>query len=165
VTPNKLQPALLGGVFIGVLSALPVVNFANCCCLWVLGGGVLAAYLMQQNHPAAITIADGALVGMLAGVIGGVIWTFLSIPFEMMTQQAFRPFLERMIESSRDMPPEARDWLERLSGPGGLAWPLRIISMFFTIVVSLVFAMLGGILGAAIFKKNIPAPPAGTIDV
>jgi len=70
-----------------------------------------------------------------------------------------------MIESSRDMPPEARDWLERLSGSGGLAWPFRVISMFFTIVVSLVFGMLGGILGAAIFKKNIPAPPAGTIDV
>ena len=35
-----LQPALYGGLFIGVLSALPVVNIGNCCCLWFAGGGV-----------------------------------------------------------------------------------------------------------------------------
>ena len=66
--PPRLQPALLGGLFIGVLSALPIINIGNCCCLWVLGGGALAAYLMQQNHPYPITVADGALVGLMAGV-------------------------------------------------------------------------------------------------
>ena len=39
MTPAKLQPALLGGVTIGVLSALPVINLANCCCAWILFGG------------------------------------------------------------------------------------------------------------------------------
>ena len=29
--PQKLQPALYGGVFIGVLSALPVVSAGNVC--------------------------------------------------------------------------------------------------------------------------------------
>ena len=59
MAPAKLQPALLGGVTIGVLSALPVINLANCCCAWVLFGGALAAYLMQQNHPEPIMIGDG----------------------------------------------------------------------------------------------------------
>ena len=44
-----IQPALLGGVAMGVLSALPVINIANCCCAWILFGGGLAAYLMQQG--------------------------------------------------------------------------------------------------------------------
>ena len=35
-TPPKLQPALFGGLFIGVLSALPLVSVGNCCCLWVI---------------------------------------------------------------------------------------------------------------------------------
>jgi len=44
---SKLQPALLGGTFLGILSALPIVSAANlCCCLWVVAGGVLAAYLL-----------------------------------------------------------------------------------------------------------------------
>ena len=29
-TPPRLQPAVFGGIFIGVLSALPLVNIANC---------------------------------------------------------------------------------------------------------------------------------------
>ena len=71
---GRLQPALYGGLFIGVLSALPLVNVGNCCCcLWVVCGGVLAVYLRQQNSPFAVTSAEGALVGLLAGLFGGVI--------------------------------------------------------------------------------------------
>ena len=64
--PPKLQPALFGGLFIGVLSALPIINIGNCCCLWVIGGGVLATYLMQQNHPYPIA-AVGRRPGGPAG--------------------------------------------------------------------------------------------------
>ena len=63
MAPAKFQPALLGGVAIGVLSALPVVSVANvCCCAWIVFGGALAAYLMQANHPEPIQIGDGAIV-------------------------------------------------------------------------------------------------------
>ena len=49
----RYQPALLGGLFIGVLSSLPVVGAANyCCCLWVVVGGVLTVV------PAAAGPAD-----------------------------------------------------------------------------------------------------------
>ncbi len=41
--PSKMQPALIGGVILGVLSAVPFVNALNClCCLWVIAGGVVA---------------------------------------------------------------------------------------------------------------------------
>ena len=56
---GRLQPALLGGVFIGVLSTLPIINIGNlCCCRWVISGGALAAYLLQQNQPEPITGAQ-----------------------------------------------------------------------------------------------------------
>ena len=44
---QKLQPAVLGGLLIGVLSALPFVSM--CCCLWVIAGGVLTTYLLQER--------------------------------------------------------------------------------------------------------------------
>ena len=69
--PNYLQPALVGGVIMGVLSALPFVAGGNlCCCLWVVSGGAIAAYLFQQNQSTPIATGDGALVGLLAGLIG-----------------------------------------------------------------------------------------------
>src|SRR4029079_17897430 len=111
----KFQPALFGGLFIGVLSALPIVNIGNCCCLWVIGGGVLATYLMQQNHPYPIGAADGALAGLLAGVIGGVLGTLLSIPIEMMMGPVQRQFMEAILSRSQDMPEETRRMLENMN--------------------------------------------------
>ena len=86
MTPAKTQPALLGGVVIGVLSALPVINLANCCCAWILFGGALAAYLMQQNHPEPIMIGDGAIVGLLAGVVGAFVWLIVSVPISVVME-------------------------------------------------------------------------------
>ena len=64
---GRLQPALLGGVFIGVLSALPFIGAGNCCCcMWVLGGGILSVYLRQQNSPAPLEASEGALLGLMA---------------------------------------------------------------------------------------------------
>jgi len=58
----------------GVLSALPVISAGNaCCCLWVVSGGVVAAYLFQQNTSRPITPGDGAMVGLLAGFIGALV--------------------------------------------------------------------------------------------
>ena len=36
---------------------------------------------MQQNHPYPVTAADGALVGLLAGLIGGIVATPLIDPY------------------------------------------------------------------------------------
>src|SRR5215510_3063845 len=104
--PQKLQPALYGGVFIGVLSALPLINIGNCCCLWVIGGGVLATYLLQQNHPYPVTAADGALVGLLAGLIGGVIATVLEIPIKMAMGPVTQQLVERLVLSNPEFPEE-----------------------------------------------------------
>src|SRR6187402_3859167 len=94
MTPSKTQPALLGGVTIGVLSALPIINLANCCCAWIVFGGALAAYLMQANHPEPIQIGDGAIVGLLAGLIGAFVWLIVFIPISSM----MAPFGSRMAE-------------------------------------------------------------------
>jgi len=65
-----IRSAALGGLFIGVLSALPIVGAANCCCcLWIVSGGALAAYLEAQQQNRTLTGGEGAAVGALAGVI------------------------------------------------------------------------------------------------
>ena len=60
---TRYQPALLGGLFIGVLSALPVVNTANlCCCLWVIVGGVLTSLSVAAGTAGARrAVRGGAL--------------------------------------------------------------------------------------------------------
>jgi hypothetical protein len=157
--PAKLQPALLGGVAIGVLSALPVINLANCCCAWILFGGGLAAYLMQQNYPGRVGAGDGALVGLMAGAIGAVIYSLLSIPLAAALGPWQSGIIEGALDNAADMPPELRAWLESMRGGGaimGIAW---IMGTLFMLCISSFFGMLGGILGALFFAKDGPPPP------
>src|SRR4029453_9142485 len=105
---DRVQPAFWGGLFIGVLSALPLGNAGNCCCcLWVICGGALAAYLRQQNSRVQFEAAEGARVATMAGAIGGVIATVLSIPFQMLVGPYQRQVMERILSSNPDVPPEA----------------------------------------------------------
>ena len=152
---GRLQPALLGGLFIGVLSALPIINMGNCCCcLWVLGGGVLAVYLRQQNLPVALEASEGALLGLMAGVIGGVVWGVLSIPITLLMGPLQAEWMAKILERGQDVPPEMREGLERMMGTG-----VQAFAIIFNVIISTVFGMLGGLLGVAIFKKNVPPPP------
>jgi hypothetical protein len=158
---GRLQPAFWGGLFIGVLSALPLISAGNCCCcLWVLMGGALATYLRQQNLPVQVDAAEGAIMGLLAGAIGGVIWTILGIPIQMMTSGFQEQWMETVLNSNPDMPAEVRDMMEQLSRGAAFG----ILAFVFNFCASLLFGTLGGLLGVAIFKKNVPPPP-GTVEI
>ena len=169
MVPAKLQPALLGGVAIGVLSALPVINIVNlCCCAWVVAGGALASHLMQQNHPAPINAGDGAIVGLLAGAIGALVGTVLSVPIAMMMGPFQMQMMERVLQGAEDMPPEVRSIFEQMGGMSGTtAMGIGFIfSLFFSLFFYSLFGTFGGLLGALIFRKDAPppAPPAPGFD-
>src|SRR5436190_13964844 len=81
---NKLKPAVIGGVVLGLLSVIPFVSVVNvCCCLWAILGGMLATYLYVKNSPTPVTPGEGAVVGALAGIIGAVISVILGIPISL----------------------------------------------------------------------------------
>jgi hypothetical protein len=155
---GKHQPALLGGLFIGVLSALPVVGAANvCCCLWVIVGGVLVTYLQQQAKPTPVETGDVVIGGLLAGVIGAVI---ASLGFLLLTGAggaAIQDSIRQGMEQGGDVPPEVRDMITRFTEPRTLG----VMMFAINIPVYAVFAMAGSLLGMAFFKKKLPpqAPP------
>ena len=99
-----------------MLSALPVINLANCCCAWVLFGGALASYLMQQSHPDPIQAGDGAIVGLLAGVVGAFVWLVISIPITTALAPFQSEMTQRMLRDASDMAPEMRRFFESMAG-------------------------------------------------
>jgi hypothetical protein len=150
----------------GVLSALPIISAGNaCCCLWVVGGGVIAAYLFQQNQTTPITPADGALIGLLAGIIGAVVHFLVAIPIDILVAPMERAMLQRMLDMGT-FPPEVRDILDRYGRGGAMGGAFfiisRIVGLMFWIFVGGVFSTLGGLLGALMFRKQTPP---GAIDV
>jgi hypothetical protein len=150
----------------GVLSALPIISAGNaCCCLWVVSGGVIAAYLFQQNRSAPMTPADGALVGLLAGLAGAFVYSVVAIPIDILVAPMEQAIVQRVLDMGT-LPPEVHDILDRYgrgSGGGAAFFILgRIVGLMFAIFVGGVFSTLGGLLGALIFKKQTPP---GVIDV
>jgi hypothetical protein len=147
------------GALIGVLSALPIVGWLNtCCCLWVVLGGAMAVWISQSNHPYPVTAADGALVGLLAGLVGGLVAIPLNMVFEPMQRQLVLRLLDSM---QTEVPPQFRTILE--SRGSGI---MIAVNGVFATVVYAIFAMLGGLLGVALFKKkDLPPPPAATVEI
>ncbi|MBA2303087.1 MAG: hypothetical protein H0W08_10685 [Acidobacteria bacterium] len=153
----RLQPVLLSGVFIGVLSALPFINC--CCCLWVLAGGALTVYLRQQNVAGSIPAAEGALLGLMAGFMGGVLAALLSIPIQMVMGPIVQGWVSAMMAANNEVPAETREMIEKIMSSSGR----QVLNAIFSIIASTVFGMLGGLLGVAVFKKNAPPPPPTVI--
>jgi uncharacterized membrane protein len=150
------QPALFGGLVMGVLSALPIISAGNlCCCLWVISGGVVAAYLLQQNQTPSITPADGALVGLLAGVAGAFVYLFLSIPITFLIAPVQRQIMARIVENAGGMPPQFREFMRSRLRTGVSI----ILGFALMLVVGVIFSTLGGLVGAVVFRKPSSSPP------
>ena len=152
--PSKTKPALIGGAVMGVLSAAPILNLGNaCCCLWVICGGIVAAYLLQQEQAEPINAGDGALVGLFAGLFGTLVTVLLSIPISLVMAPLQRQILERLNQDGQ-MPRGFEDFAA--SAAIGVLGTVVLAMVF--LVAGVIFSTLGGLLGAAIFKK--PAQPA-----
>jgi hypothetical protein len=156
--PKRLQPAVFGGLLIGVLSALPIVSVGNCCCLWIVGGGLLAAYLMQANHPEPIDLGDGAVAGLLAGIIGAFVWALVSLPMNLVLGPFQARMLERIMDASRDVPDGVRTWIRTFRYEGfGL---VRVLVGFtFMLIAGMVCSTVGGLVGAALFQRKSTGSP------
>ena len=155
-----IQPALLGGLFIGILSALPFINVGNCCCLWIISGGFLAAYLDSQNTYSRLTVGRGALDGFLAGVFGAFVWAIVALALNPIIGPMQQRFAEQMAAQSQTMPPEVREWFDAVAArsTSPFRWAIGFVAQLF---VGMVFAPIGGMLGAVFFKKDVPPALGG----
>jgi len=113
-------------------------------------------YLLQQKSPIPVATSEAVLQGLVAGAVGGVIVTLAQSLF----MSAMGPMiLERMRSSMNDsqMPPEARQFMERIFSGSGFT----LMMVFITVPLYAVFSMAGSFLGLAFFRKKVPpqAPP------
>jgi hypothetical protein len=158
---NKVKPALIGGVLLGVLSAIPFVNALNiCCCLWAILGGMLASYLYVKNSPTPATPGDGAMIGAIAGVIGAVVSLILGIPISYAMGPTMRNIMLGWIENMD--PRQAEQFRRSFEMSGDSILPV-IINALILAVLLLIFSIIGGLIGTALFEKRKgsaePPPP------
>ena len=145
---DKLKPALLGGLVVGLVSAIhSLIPFVSaCCCIWSLVGGALAAFLYIKGSSIPVKIGDGAIVGALAGVVGGIIYVVIYLPISLLWGMA--AMQEQLNRSGVQIP-----------FSGSL---LVIVGSIIGAIVLVLLSTLGGVIGTAIFEKRkngTPPPP------
>jgi len=168
--PSKWRSALFGGIAIGLISGIPVINLVNCCCCaGILGGGVFTYYLYREEHTEGMVpleSSDGLILGIMAGLIGAfvqaVIHGFLILLFAGAQEQLMRSIMGKILdrlESSGSFPSDAldqmRDQIENSMKESNTMWGV-MLSLFTSLIINPIFAMLGGLLGYAIFKSKKP---------
>ncbi|GAC1402170.1 MAG: hypothetical protein NVSMB56_17180 [Pyrinomonadaceae bacterium] len=165
---NKLKPAIIGGVLLGVLSVIPLVSAVNvCCCAWAIVGGMLATYLYVKNSSRPAQIGDGAVLGIIAGVVGAVVYFVLGLPIGLLTGQAT---LRLMTGLLKNLNPETASAFEQQiaiaqSQPLAQQVITAIPGLLIGGVLLAIFSTLGGILGILLFEKRkggtntTPPPP------
>ena len=158
---NKVKPALIGGVLLGLLSVIPFVNALNiCCCLWAILGGMLASYLYVKNSPTPASAGDGAILGALAGVIGAAISLVLGIPISYAMGPTMRNLMLSLLEN---VDRQQADLMRRQLELTGDAIGPVIINALILAVLLFFFSVIGGLIGAALFEKRkggpVPPPP------
>ena len=138
--------AVIGGLIAGVLSAIPCVNLG--CCVWGLGGGFLAAYLASRISPT--DVGEGLKAGALAGAIAGIISGAANAVLQLALHQ--NPFA--------NLPPEQAEKIPEALRSGG-AGVVAIGGAVLFLVTLVVFGLLGGLIGGAVFKPKTAAPTPG----
>jgi hypothetical protein len=167
--PSKVVPALVGGVVLGILSSIPFVNWGNCCfCLWVLVGGAIAAKMLITRSPVyPVQSGDGAIAGLLAGVVGSLVYFIIGIPLALLLSQAGSSTMifEWLRNATQD--PNAREQIDQFlrmqqqRGSLGQSIISALITWAVCSVVAIGFAALGGLIGVQLFEKRKGGPPQG----
>jgi hypothetical protein len=165
-----MRAVLIGGVTLGLLSAIPPISFANmCCCVWVLGGGALASYLYVRRSQTPVMLGQGAELGALAGVVGTVVSLSVGIPLGLILGDTLNGFMMEVVEVFISDPQVLREMRKQMETAQAQSFvqklPTILATAVFSTVIYIGFATLGGLLGVKLFEKrqvtldNAPPPP------
>ena len=151
-----VRPALIAGAVMGILSSIPLVQFGNCiCCMWVVGGGGFGAWLLgkkQSGGAGALSYGDGAFVGVLSGLFGGLLAAVAGIlQLLALDRDSLAELEQSLLELAPDIDPEILDVLLQFTD-------FSPISVLMTLLVNLIvfplFAIIGGILTIAVMGRK-----------
>jgi len=159
---NKLMPALYGGIIMGVISGIPGLNLLNClCCAGILFGGFMAVFfykkeLTEKNPP--LSSGDAVAVGALAGIFGAIVGSILTALVFAMVGNIAGEMSMKFLDRFRDqLPPGTFDQFQNSIRMAGFS----ILHFFMSLLIDVVFGLLGGLIGYAVFKPKAPVvmPP------
>jgi hypothetical protein len=156
---SVLLAAVLAGGAMGLLGAIPLVSFvSSCCCLWVgiWGCGILAVwiYRLSEKTQPGLSIGQGLLLGLIAGVVGAVIVSFLGAIANLVFTglQSSNPMdaLNQIPGMSDSLDENSRQLIEQYAATSGSI----LFSTLCNFILYPFFGLVGGLIGSALIWKK-----------
>jgi uncharacterized membrane protein len=134
---------IIAGLIIGVVASIPVVSCL--VCIWWMLAGFLAVvfYRVFSKENPFLSLGQGVLVGLIAGAISGLVGYFLGLVFGKVMLQSMMNIMATI--------PEFSD-VYNLYASLLPAITFNFFALIRTVVIWGVFGLLGGLIGAAVFK-------------
>jgi zinc-ribbon domain len=150
---NFVQPAVMGGMFLGILSSIPLVSIGFC--MWILLGGAIAAQQVSRQRRSGVTYGDGAFAGVLSGLFGSLVGTTVQMCLRVIASPFFESQQQQLEQLLNQMGVEGpmRDWVLRAAS-GEISLTTVVFTLFSNLLAFSLFAMIGGILAIALLKKR-----------
>ena len=108
-----------------------------------------AGFGFTAGNGAVVGMASGVVYGLVAGVVGALIRSVFD-------HTDVGEIVEQM-ESMGTMDPEAVEMMSRFMESTGPA-TIAIAGVFISLLLGVIFATLGGLIGGAVFKADPPQP-------
>lgn len=157
-SPDNFNSILIGSGVIFVIGIVPFVNLINACCLGMLLGGGVAVWHYANQYNLSLTSGEGFKLGALAGLLGGL--AGLVVGYMLLALFNYQPGAEEiknLVLNLADSDPAVRAQMEesfREQSENALSIGNIAIGTATTVIIYPLFAGLGGIIAASIFKKG-----------
>jgi hypothetical protein len=152
-----VQPAISGGLLLGLLSSLPIISLGNAIFgMWILAGGALTANLLNKQRPSGISVGDGAFGGVLSGLFGSIVSTLMVIPSKLYFVSGWKEVhqgIEQQLNNTPEVPVPFRDLLLRATSPE-VSFTTEMVWFFIYGFTYSLLAMVGGMLMAWILDRR-----------
>ncbi len=150
---GKWKAILIGALITGLSPFVPFLNLA-CCVTPLIGAVVAVAVYKNSGPPPGLTNSDGITLGAMSGLVGTGIYVVLVVPLVLFVGSLVGGIFGRIVPSLTDIPTTVRPLLEGLfSHLAGLIGFILLIKIIGQLAFSLVFGILGGLLGVVIFRR------------
>ena len=173
MTEEKTKFILIGGLISGLTAVLPVIAFINCfCCIGIISGGYISVWLHNKSGYPTLGLADGALMGLLAGIFAAL----FSTSFELLMIQIFGTspntaimlnYFNQVAEKMNDPELNAQiQDLENMQMNNETTLFSIVSNVIFSAMIYGFFSLLGGMIRTAQDqnKKNNQNNSMGTIE-
>lgn len=159
--PVMFTPAFIGGTIAGVLSGIALLNCL--CCIWIIGGAMLAAYLLVKDSPVALSSGDGIIVGVFTGIVAAIANVIVNVLLRPFNMKIMQRIFELLSEYMEEMPPGFEDLIEGQGLESSV--PTFLLGLVISIIIFSVLGALGGVLGISLFGKKFAPKTQGSSDV